>query len=91
MSWYYDGSATWNIDSLISDVLKAPDYNREDLIGFEAARDTKRFKAYQRSIAPDTRFFDDEELEGIDADDPGPGDGKGNETVDGDVMYNCKD
>jgi len=70
MSWYYDGSATWNMDSLVRDVLKAPDFNLQDLSGFSAERETKRFKVYQRSIALHARFFDDEEmLEGINGDD----------------------
>jgi hypothetical protein len=91
MSWYYDGSTTYNMDTLITDVLKAPDFNLQDLIGFSAERETKRFKAYQRSIAPDARFFDDEELEGIDGEGLGPEDGEDNENADGDVVYNHKD
>lgn len=88
MSWYYDGSETWNIDSLIRDVLRAPDFNRQDLVGFSAEREAKRFKAHQRSIEPDVRFFDDETLEGIEGDDSGPEDSEDNEDVDGDVVYN---
>jgi len=88
MSWYYDGSETWNIDNLIRDVLHAPDFDLQDLIGFSAEREAKRFKAYQRSIALDARFFDDETSEGIEGDDPGPEDGEDNEDVDGDAVYN---
>jgi len=94
MSWYYNSSATSNVDradSLVRDVFSAPDFDRRDLIGFSAAREAKRFKAYQRSIAPDTRVFDDEKMEGIEGDDPGPGDGEDKENADGDVVYNYKD
>ena len=91
MAWYYDGSTTYNMDTLITDVLKAPDFNLQDLADFSAERETKRFKAYQRSIAPDARFFDDEELEGVDGEGLGSEDGEDNENVDGDVVHNHKD
>ena len=69
MSWFYRPSITKSItelNTLVEDVILAPDFNPQDLIGFNAVKENKVMDAYQvKSLDGPTPFsFNDTWLEG---------------------------
>ena len=69
MSWFYRPSITKSItelNTLVQDVILAPDFNSQDLVGFNAAKGNKLMDAYQvKSPDGPTPFsFNDTWLEG---------------------------
>jgi hypothetical protein len=69
MTWFYRPSITKSITeltSLVKDVILAPDFNADDLIGFDATKEHKIMDAYQvKSLDSPTPFsFNDTWLEG---------------------------
>jgi hypothetical protein len=69
MTWFYRPSITKSItelNTLVKDVILAPDFNPEDLIGFDATKEHRLMDAYQvKSLDGPTPFsFNDSWLEG---------------------------
>ena len=54
MCWFFSGSQTTslaNLNSLVADVISAPDFNALDFVGFSAAKEVKRLDDYEGSLA----------------------------------------
>jgi hypothetical protein len=69
MAWFYRPSITKSItelNTLVKDVILAPDFNADDLVGFDAAKEHKVMDAYQvkSSHNPTPFSFNDTWLEG---------------------------
>jgi len=69
MTWFYQPSITKSIaelNSLVKDVLLAPDFNPNDLIGFDAAKENNLMDTYQelQTEYPTPFSFNDKWLKG---------------------------
>jgi len=69
MTWFYQPSITKSIvelNSLVKDVLLAPDFNSNDLIGFNAAKENNLMDTYQKlqTEYPTPFSFNDKWLKG---------------------------
>ena len=54
ITWFLSGSQTTslaNLNSLVADVISAPDFNALDFVGFSAAKEVKRLDDYPDSLA----------------------------------------
>jgi len=70
MTWFYSSSNTKSmseLNSLVNDVLLAPDFNSDEFVGFNASKEHQVMDSYQESSAegPSTSFaFDDTWIKG---------------------------
>jgi hypothetical protein len=71
MSWYYNYSkikSQGELDRLVNEVILAPEFSKDDLIGFRAAKEMKRMDEYHHSVGKDADTqapsgFDDQWIE----------------------------
>jgi hypothetical protein len=68
MSWFYSSSGVKSLselNSLVKDVILAPDFKTEDFIGFNAKKEHKLMDSYRNSSTePSTFTFDDSWIKG---------------------------
>jgi hypothetical protein len=69
MMWFYSLSNTKShaeLDCLVNDVLLHPEFSKDDLVGFHAAKETKRMDDHRHQINPnvsDSSSFKDQWIE----------------------------
>ena len=64
MSWYYNTSkvkSQGELDRLVNEVILAPDFSKDDLIGFRAAKELKRMDEYRQASTESE--YDDQWIE----------------------------